>query len=132
MNPVIYLLGAVVIGMMLQAVTTYRQTSAFSAAVRSLRKHGAVSVGGAGKRYRGGKAFVAIAADSNGTVTKAISLSGWTTLARPREIENVSGLSLSRLRGKAPLPSVDPRVRAALQGAADTLTKHLAKTATLA
>jgi len=127
MNNVIIVLGAVVIGMLLQAFTTYKQTSAFSAGVRALRRHGEVAVGGAGKRYRGGKGFVAIAADPQGRVTKAISLTGWTTLARPREVNGVEGLSLSRLRSDAPMPSIDPRVRTALQNAAQSLSKHQAK-----
>ncbi len=127
MNPIILVLGAVVIGMLLQVCTTYRQTKAFGAAVRELRKHGNISIGGAGKRYRGGKAFVAIAADTNGRITKAISLSGWTTLARPRELPTVKGLSLARLRGNGSVPSIDPRVRDALQHAAETLNTYLAK-----
>jgi DNA-binding transcriptional regulator of glucitol operon len=129
MNPVFLVLGAVVIGMVLQIYTTYRQTAAFSAAVRDLRTHGNISIGGAGKRYRGGKAFVAIAADANGRVTKAISLSGWTTLARPRELTSVKGLTLARLRGNGSVPAIDPRVRDALQHAAETLNKHLATAA---
>jgi DNA-binding transcriptional regulator of glucitol operon len=128
-NPVFLVLGAVVIGMFLQVYTTYRQTKAFGAAVRELRKHGNMSIGGAGKRYRGGKAFVAIAADANGRVTKAISLSGWTTLARPRELPTVKGLTVSRLRGKGSITAIDPRVRDALQHAAETLNTYLAKAA---
>jgi len=127
MNPVLLVLGAVVVGMFLQVITTYKQTAAFRAAVRDLRKHGNISIGGAGKRYRGGKAFVAIAADANGRITKAISLSGWTTLARPQELSTVKGLSLSRLRGSGSVPSVNPRVRDALQNAAQTLNTYLAK-----
>jgi DNA-binding transcriptional regulator of glucitol operon len=129
MNSMILVFGAIVIGMCLQVITTYQQTRAFGAAVRELKTHGEVSIGGGGKRYRGGKAFVAIAAGANGKITKAISLSGWTTFARPRELSNVRGLSLARLRGSQPLPSVAPQMRSALQNAAQTLDKHLAKTA---
>lgn len=129
MNSAFLILGAVVGGMLVQAFTTLKQTNAFSAAVRDLRKHGNVAVGGAGRRYRGGKAFVAIATDDKSRITKAISLTGWSTLARPHELQHVEGLSLSQLRGDDPLPSVDPRARAALRNAAQTLHLHLSKAA---
>ncbi|MBA2559320.1 MAG: transcriptional regulator GutM [Propionibacteriales bacterium] len=126
MTPLL-LFGAVVAGLLVQAFLTLRQTSAFSTAVRGLRRHGSVAVGGAGKRYRGGTAFVAIAADDTGRVTKAISLTGWTTLARPRPLPNVEGLRLSQLRDDEPIHAVDPRARSALQNAAQTLQAHVAK-----
>ena len=129
MNPVIVLIGAIAAGIVVQAILTYRQTVAFSAAVRSLRQYGEVSVGGGGKRYRGGKAFVALAADAEGRVTKAISLSGWTTFARASELPHVRGLKLSRLCRDEPIDQVGRRERSALQNAAETLQKHQVKAA---
>ena len=90
-----------------------------------LRQHGTVAVGGGGKRYRGGKAFVAIAADDHGRVTKAISLSGWTTFARPVEIPNAAGLkAVAAAPRSTPIPAIDPQQREALQNAAQTLHQH--------
>lgn len=129
MTTVLTLLGAIAAGMIVQAVFTFKQTNAFSAAVRELRTHGAVAVGGGGKRYRGGKAFVAIAADPDGRVTKAISLSGWTTFARPTELHHVQRLRLAQLRRDEPIPLIGPRERSALQNAAQTLQAHLVKAA---
>jgi DNA-binding transcriptional regulator of glucitol operon len=129
MTLIVSLIGAIAAGMVVQTILTFKQTSAFSAAVRDLRQHGAVSVGGGGKRYRGGKAFVAIAADDRGRVTKAVSLSGWTTFARPTELHHVQGLKLSQLRREEPIPLIRPRERSALQNAAQTLHQHLVKAA---
>jgi len=129
MTTVLYLLGAIAAGMVVQSIFTIKQSNAFSAAVRELRTHGSVAVGGDGKRYRGGKAFVAVAADPNGRVTKAISLSGWTTFARPTELHQVHGLRLSQLRGEMPIQAVSTTERSALHQAADVLHKHLLKTA---
>ncbi len=129
MTTVLYLLGAIAAGMVVQSIFTIKQSNAFSAAVRELRTHGSVAVGGDGKRYRGGKAFVAVAVGPNGQVTKAISLSGWTTFARPTELHQVQGLRLSQLRRDVPIPSVSTTERSALQQAADVLHKHLLKVA---
>jgi DNA-binding transcriptional regulator of glucitol operon len=126
-NTIVALIGAIAAGIVVQSYLTYRQTSAFSAAVRSLRPFGAVAVGGAGRRYRGGKAFVAIAADADGVVTKAVTLGGWTTLARPNDLPDVCGVKLTRLRRDEPLPNVGSRERSALQNAAQTLHAHLTK-----
>jgi DNA-binding transcriptional regulator of glucitol operon len=127
MNSFIVLLGAVAAGIVVQSILTYRQTAAFNAAIRDLRQFGSVAVGGGGKRYRGGKAFVAIAADRQNRVTKAIILTGWTTFARPRELLGVRGLGLARLERGDPVTSIDDRSRAALQNAAQTLQTHLAR-----
>ncbi len=123
----VILLGAVVAGLVVQAFFTLRQTNAFSAAVRDLRRYGAVAVGGAGRRYRGGTTFVAIATDDTGRITKAISLSGWTTLARPRALALAEGVDLPRLRSDDPIGSLDPRAREALRNAAQTLQSHLGR-----
>lgn len=129
MNMVLLLLAAITAGMVVQGYLAYRQSQAFSAAVRDVRSGGAAAVGGAGKRYRGGKAFVAIAADSNHRITRAISLSGWTTFARPKELHQVHGLRLSQLRRDEPIDEVADHQRLALQNAAQTLHKHLVKAA---
>ena len=85
MTPLL-LLAAVVGGTIVQQVLAYRQSQEFNRATRALRKDGAVSVGRGGRRYRGGRAFVAIAVDDRGFVRNAVSLQGWTTFARSRPL----------------------------------------------
>jgi DNA-binding transcriptional regulator of glucitol operon len=125
MSPLL-LLGAVVAGWIVQMLLTYRQSNTFNRAVRELRTHGTVAVGAGGRRYRGGKAFVAIATDSGDRVTKAISLSGWTTFARPTDLPQVVGLTVSRLRRDAPIDSVAEPHRLALREAAEAVRKKTA------
>jgi DNA-binding transcriptional regulator of glucitol operon len=62
MNPIL-LLVALVAGWMVQMYFTYQQSTAFNRQVRALRGSGTVSVGVGGRRYRGGRAFVALALD---------------------------------------------------------------------
>lgn len=126
---VLCVLGAIAAGMVVQSLLAHRQVRSFNAAVKDLRNEGTVAVGGAGKRYRGGRSFVAVATDPHGRVTKAMSLSGWTTFARPIELHQVRGLRLSQLRRDEPIPSVGSSQRSALKDAANYLHQHLVKAA---
>lgn len=128
MTPLL-LLGAVVAGWMVQLVLTYRQSMAFNADVRAMRPSGTVSVGAAGKRYRGGRAFVAIAVDDQGVVRDAITLSGWTTFARARRLPALVGQRATRLKGDRDVPGVSPQQRDAARQAA-TLLLQAARPAT--
>ncbi|HET8616659.1 MAG TPA: transcriptional regulator GutM [Actinomycetales bacterium] len=98
MNPA-YLLVAVVAGWMVQAFFTYRQSQAFRRAAYSLRDVGTVSVGVGGRRYRGGRAFVAVAFDDTGRARGALVLRGFTTFARPVPLTTVQGMRAGRLAG---------------------------------
>lgn len=117
----IVLLGAVVAGWMVQLYLTYQQSTAFNRQVTALRKEGTVSVGAAGRRYRGGRAFVAIAVDDHGVVRNAVSLSGWTTFARGRPVPELFDVKVSRLRGDARIVGLSAQQRDAARQAADLL-----------
>lgn len=115
------LLGAVVAGWMLQLYVSYRQATAFNADVRALRSQGTVTVGAGGRRYRGGRAFVALAVDERGVVADALCLSGMTTFARGKALPGVLGVKASRLRGDADLPGLTTAQREAAREAATLL-----------
>jgi glucitol operon activator protein len=102
-------------------VLTYRQSMAFNADARAMRRAGTVSVGAAGKRYRGGRAFVAIAVDDQGVVRDAVSLSGWTTFARPRKLAPVVGKRASSVKGDRVFPGLSQQQREAARQAATLL-----------
>ncbi|MDP9392325.1 MAG: transcriptional regulator GutM, partial [Actinomycetota bacterium] len=87
---VLLLLGAVVAGWMVQLWLTLRQSQAYLRAVAQLRRSGVVATGKAGRRYRGGTAFVSLATDGK-RVTDALSLSGFTTFARPKPLPALVG-----------------------------------------
>jgi glucitol operon activator protein len=113
-----WLIAAVVAGWLVQLYVTYQQATAFNARVRALRSHGTVSVGAGGRRYRGGRAYVALALDDKGVVTKALTLQGMTTFARSRELPALHGQRVSRLGGKNDVPGLSRQQREAARQAA--------------
>ena len=115
----LWLIAAVVAGWMVQLYLTFQQSMAFNKQVVALRRQGTVSVGVAGRRYRGGRAFVAIAIDERGVVRDALTLSGWTTLARGRPLTALVGVPTRRLRGDQPLPGLSPKQHEAARQAVD-------------
>lgn len=117
------ILAAVVLGWVVQLFLTYRQSMAFMAERRALRRSGTVSVGAGGKRYRGGRAFVAIAAEEDGIVRGAISLSGWTTFARAKAAPQLIGLRVNRIKGDRAIEGLSTPQREAARQAA-TLLRH--------
>lgn len=118
MTPIL-LIAAVVAGWMVQMYLTYQQSTAFNRQVMAMRPHGTVSVGVAGKRYRGGRAFVAIAIDDHGIVRDALTLRGWTTFARGRPLTGLVGVKTSRIAAARPLPGMSPHQHEAARQAVD-------------
>lgn len=113
------LLAAVVAGWMLQLWLTYRQSMAFNDDVRRLRRSGTVSVGAGGRRYLGGRAFVALALDDQGVVRDAIELSGFSTFSRAKALPAVLGLKARHLRGDRAVPGLSKQQRDAARQAAE-------------
>lgn len=122
LNPA-YLIAAVVAGWAVQAFFTYRQSQAFRRAASALRELGTVSVGVGGRRYRGGRAFVALAFDQNGRAKDAIVLRGFTTFARPGPLPAVHGLRAGRLAGEDDVPGLRKNERDACRQAAQLWRK---------
>ena len=118
------LLAAVVAGWLVQLYLTYQQSMAFNEQVGKLRKSGRVSVGVAGQRYRGGRAFVAIAVDEQGVVRDSLTLSGWTTLARGRPLPGLVGQKINWLKGEREIPSLTKQQREAARQAATLLKQE--------
>lgn len=119
MSPWMALIAAMVAGWMVQMWVAYQQAAAFSTQVRKLRSQGMVSVGGAGKRYRGGRAFVALAVDpATDTVADAVALQGWTTFARAKHSAALTGVSVAHLRGEEDVPGLSTQQRDAARQAA--------------
>ena len=115
----ILILLAVVLGWIVQLFATYRQSMAFNSDARALRSSGTVSIGAGGKRYRGGRAFVAIAADDDAIVRDAIVLSGFTTFARAKAAPELVGLRVNRVRGERDIDGLTKPQRLAARQAAE-------------
>ncbi len=123
------LLAVVVAGWLVQLYLTYKQSVAFMADVRSLRKSGTVSIGIDGKRYRGGRAYVAIAV-KDGIVQDALTLSGWTTFARGRPLPDLVGWKVSQVRGDREIPGLTTQQRGAARQAVTLLKEEGSRTPT--
>ncbi len=113
---------AVVAGWLVQMWLTYRQAMAFNRATKPLRHVGTLSVGADGKRYRGGRAYVAIAIDEDGVVRSALTLSGWTTFARARPLPAVIGRRVNVLKGDRKIEGLTRQQRGAVRQAAEIFT----------
>jgi len=123
MHSALVILAAVVAGWAVQLYLSYQQSMAFNRQVLRLRSSGTVSVGAGGKRYRGGRAFVAIAVDGHGIVRDALCLSGFTTFARARPVPALFGLKLNAVRGERDLPQLSRQQREAARQAALLFTQ---------
>jgi glucitol operon activator protein len=115
------LLAAVVLGWIVQAYLTYQQSMAFNDQVRALRRSGTVSVGVAGNRYRGGRAYVAVAVDEGKVVRDALTLSGWTTFARGRSLPALVGAKVNQVKGGRDFPGLSKQQREAARQAVTLL-----------
>jgi DNA-binding transcriptional regulator of glucitol operon len=116
------LLAAVVLGWIVQAYLTYQQSMAFNDQVRALRRSGTVSVGVAGNRYRGGRAYVAVAVDDDANVVRdAMTLSGWTTFARGKSLPALVGAKVNQVKGDRDFPGLSKQQREAARQAVTLL-----------
>ena len=77
-----------------QLALAYMQAKRFQADLSGLRKQGTVAVGMGGRRYRGGRAFVALTVDQNEIVQDGLVLKGFTVFAKSRQLTNYIGFSL--------------------------------------
>lgn len=124
MTPILLII-AMVAGWMVQMFFTFRQSMAFNKEVVRLRRKGMVSVGVAGKRYRGGRAYIAIAVDEHGIIRDAISLSGWTTFSRGKPIPALFDVKLSQIRGDKPIAGLSKQQREAARQSADLIKSRV-------
>jgi DNA-binding transcriptional regulator of glucitol operon len=120
-SAVFWILAAVVAGWLVQIYFAFQQSMAFNRRVRQLRTSGTVTVGAAGKRYRGGRAFVALAVDEHRIVRDAISLRGFTTFARAKPVPALFDVKVSHILGDRDIPQLSRQQREAARQAASML-----------
>ncbi len=116
-SSMLLVLAAVVAGWLVQLYLTFQQSAAFNRQVVHLRRQGTVTVGAAGRRYRGGRAYVALAIDDRKVVVDAITLSGWTTFARGRALPALVGVRTSVVKGTQDIPGLTHQQRDAARAA---------------
>lgn len=111
-----------------QLAMAYLQARKFQGDLKSLRKHGTVAIGMGGRRYRGGRAFVALAADESGVVVAGLVLRGLTVFAKSKPLDSYTGFSLDEIiSGNREVLSDAAKVRDAAKMAAQHIQDHLAR-----
>lgn len=112
----------------LQLVLAYMQAKRFQADLRALRKLGTVAVGMGGRRYRGGRAFVALSADKNLLVVDGLVLRGFTVFAKSKTLNEYKGFSLDDIISGNRVGVNDPnKVREAAIMSAQHIKDYLAR-----
>ena len=124
MDSALILLAAVVAGWVVQAYLTYQQSVAFQQQVRALRVRNPgspVSIGIGGKRYRGGRAYVALALDEHRIVRDALTIQGFTTFARGKACPAIVGAKANQILGDRAYPGLTRQQREAARQAVELL-----------
>jgi DNA-binding transcriptional regulator of glucitol operon len=116
---------ALVGGWMVQMYLTLQQSMAFNRQVLALRREGTVSVGAGGRRYRGGRAYVAVVLDQQGVIRHAISLSGLTTFSRGKPLDALVGVKAARIHAHKVLPGLTAQQTEAAAQAVDLATTRV-------
>lgn len=122
-NNVVLIIMLIAAMWLIQLFLTFKQSMRFNDVLKPLRSQGRTAVGLGGKRYRGGRAFVAIAQQGD-TVVDARMMTGFTVFARPQECPELKGLSLTLLASDAPIAGMKDKVRSAARMAAETLLRQ--------
>ena len=77
-----------------QLALAFMQAKRFQADLKSLRMQGTSAVGMGGRRYRGGRAFVALTSNEVGIVQDGLVLKGFTVFANSKKLSSYIGFSL--------------------------------------
>ena len=113
---------------LIQLGLAFRQAKIFEKDLKGLRKLGTVATGMGGRRYRGGRAFVALAADDAGIVKTGLVLKGFTTFTNSKPITQYTGFSLDEIiSGNRVASNVPTKVSEAAVMAAQAIKEHFKK-----
>jgi DNA-binding transcriptional regulator of glucitol operon len=75
----------------------YKQAKIFQEDIRGLRRQGTMAIGVGGRRYRGGRAFVALTCDEDGIVKDGMVLKGFTIFAKSKQLSTHTGFSIDEI-----------------------------------
>lgn len=109
-----------------QLALAFMQAKRFQADLKSLRMQGTSAVGMGGRRYRGGRAFVALTANDAGIIQDGLVLKGLTVFANSKKLSNYIGFSLDDIISGNREGVDEPRkVREAAVMSAQLIKDHL-------
>jgi DNA-binding transcriptional regulator of glucitol operon len=104
----------------------YKQGKIFQEDIRGLRKLGTMAIGVGGRRYRGGRAFVALTCDENRIVQGALVLKGFTIFAKSKPLTKYTGFSIDDIvSGNRVALDEKVKVQEAAQNSAQHILDHL-------
>lgn len=84
----------------IQLFFAWRQAQRFQKQLSDLRKTvegGTVAIGVGGKRYRGGRAYVALAANPSGVIADGLLLTGMTVMAKGKPFTDYKGFHIQEI-----------------------------------
>jgi len=123
MEVLIYILLLIAAMWVFQLYFAAKQSMRFSKSLREIRALGRTAVGLGGFRYRGGRAFVALA-ERDGVVVGAKLLVGWTVFASPVDFPELVGRRLVDLAAGQGMDTLRKKEQAAAKMAAEVLLKE--------
>ena len=117
----------ILIGIMwlFQVWFAYKQAKIFQEDIRGLRKQGTMAIGMGGRRYRGGRAFVALTSDDSGIVKDGMVLKGFTIFAKSKPLSSYTGFSIEEIAsGNRIVESEKQKVQEAAKSSAQHILEH--------
>lgn len=103
----------------------YKQAMYFQKDVSGLRKEGTMAIGMGGRRYKGGRAFVALTTDESGIVKRGMVLKGFTIFARSQALNTYTGFSIEEIAsGNRVVQSEKKKVQEAAQSSAQHILDY--------
>ena len=110
----------------IQLFFAWRQAQRFQKQLASLRKLGTVAIGVGGRRYRGGRAYVALVADENAIVQDGLLLTGMTVIAKGKPFADYKGFHIDEISsGNRIAANRKPKVTDAAKMAAEHIGEYL-------
>lgn len=104
----------------------YKQAKIFQDDIRGLRKQGTMAIGVGGRRYRGGRAFVALTCDESGIVKAGMVLKGFTIFAKSKPLHEYTGFSIEEIAsGNRVAQGQKKKVQEAAASSAQHILDHL-------
>jgi glucitol operon activator protein len=111
-----------------QLAMAYLQAKRFQSDLRALRAKGVTAVGMGGRRYRGGRAFVALAVNESGVVVDGLVLRGLSVFANSKPLTTYTGFSLEEIiSGKPEVQSNPRKISEAAKQSAEHIRDYFAR-----
>ena len=109
-----------------QLFFAWRQAQKFQKQLGGLRKQGTLAIGVGGRRYRGGRAFVALVADEKGIVKDGLLLTGFTVLAKGKPFADYTGFHVKDIiSGNRVAANRKPKVIEAAKSSAEHIQQFM-------